>query len=219
MGETPRPPTVQAYVLAELRRAIASGELRPGRPIRQEGVAESLGVSRVPVREALKILEGEGQVVHRPHHGYLVAELSLADLREVYLMRGLLESAAARAAVEVITDAEVADVERAAAEVAAASAAGDLAAMTAANRRLHFTIIDAARMPRLARIVRSLWDSTDVYRSVYYNAPANRARVEQEHAAIVAALRDRDGDRLAARLGEHRDHAVAALSAIISDES
>ncbi|MFC0042155.1 GntR family transcriptional regulator [Actinomadura rayongensis] len=213
-----RPPTVQDYVLAELRRAIVAGELRPGRPIRQESLAASLGVSRVPVREALKVLEGEGQVVHRPHHGYAVAELSLADLREVYLMRALLESEAARTAVVHITDAEIERVVAAQRDVAAASAAGDLAAMTEANRRFHFAILGASQLPRLLRVVRSLWDATDTYRSVYYNAPTHRETVEREHAAIVAALRERDAARLVALLAEHRDHAVAALSTIISDE-
>ncbi|POM22703.1 HTH-type transcriptional regulator McbR [Actinomadura rubteroloni] len=213
-----RPPTVQDYVLTELRRAIVAGELRPGRPIRQESLAASLGVSRVPVREALKVLEGEGQVVHRPHHGYAVAELSLADLREVYLMRELLESEAARTAVVHLTDAEMEQVVTAQRDVAAASAAGDLAAMTEANRRFHFAILGASRLPRLVRVVRSLWDATDAYRSVYYNAPTHRETVEREHAAIVAALRARDAARLVALLAEHRDHAVAALTTIISDE-
>lgn len=82
-----RPPTAQEFVLTELRRAIVSGQLRPGAAIRQDTLAESLGVSRVPLREALKILEGEGQVTYRPHRGYFVADLSYDDLREVYRIR------------------------------------------------------------------------------------------------------------------------------------
>ena len=88
--------------MAELRLAIASGDLRPGEQVLQDALAERFGVSRVPLREALKILEGEGQVVYRPHRGYFVAELDLDDLREVYRIRDLLESEAVRVAVPQI---------------------------------------------------------------------------------------------------------------------
>jgi DNA-binding GntR family transcriptional regulator len=219
VGETSRPPTVQAFVLAELRKIIIAGELKPGQAIRQESIAERFGVSRAPVREALKILEGESQVVHRPHHGYMVAELSLADLLEVYHIRGLLESEATRLAIEKFTDDDLEQIVEAQHEAAAASAQADLLAMTAANRRFHFVILETSRMPRLTRIIRSLWDSTDAYRSIYYKVPSNREQVEHEHAEIVDAVRHRDGDRLVKLLAEHRDHAVEALSRIISDEA
>ena len=94
-----RPPTAQEAVLAELRRAIVTGELAPGEQVLQDALAERFGVSRVPLREALKILEGEGQVTYRPHRGYFVAELDVDDLREVYRIRDLLESEAVRVAV------------------------------------------------------------------------------------------------------------------------
>lgn len=68
-GAFKRPPTAQEAVLQELRRAIMARELKPGDRVGQAGVADSLGVSRVPVREALKVLEAEGQVVYRPHRG------------------------------------------------------------------------------------------------------------------------------------------------------
>lgn len=93
-----RPPTTQEFVLQELRNAIVRGELPPRQPIRQDAIAQRFGVSRVPLREALKILEAEGQVVYRPHRGYSVAELALSDLLEVYRLRQLLESEAATVA-------------------------------------------------------------------------------------------------------------------------
>lgn len=215
MRESSRPPTVQEYVLAELRRALGAGELGPGQPIRQEVLAESLGVSRVPLREALKILEGEGQVIHLPHRGYQVAALSLPELLEVYEIRELLESEAARRAVDRLTDVEIAHVVAAQLDVETASAQGDLLAMTAANRRLHFAILEGSGMTRLVRIVRNLWDSTDAYRSMYYNAAANRQRVEQEHREIVDAVAQRDADRLVRALALHRAHAVEVLTTII----
>src|ERR671926_364153 len=94
-----RPPTSQEAVLGEIRRAIMSRELQPGERVRQEQLAERLNVSRVPVREALKVLEAEGQVTYQAHRGYTVVELSLAELEEIYLARRLLETETTRRAV------------------------------------------------------------------------------------------------------------------------
>ena len=206
-----RPPTAQAFVLAELRRTIIAGELSPGQPLRQDLLAKRFGVSRVPLREALSTLEAEGQVVYEPHRGYKVATLSLADLLEVYRLRQLLEAEAVRAAVVRADESVLSELERAAKEVEVASAAGNLLAMTESNRRFHFVITSAAGMPRLERLVRVLWDATDAYRFVYYGDEANRRMVEHEHSLIVKAFADRDSERLIAMLDEHREHAVEAL--------
>ena len=87
--------------------------------------------------------------------------------------------------------------------------------MTAANRRLHFALYEASGRPRLVRLVRILWDATDVYRALYYAEPANRARVEAEHRGVLAALRRRDADAAVRLLAEHRDHAVAHVRAVL----
>jgi DNA-binding GntR family transcriptional regulator len=213
-----RPPTAQQFVLAELRRGILERELLPGEPIRQDALAERLGVSRVPLREALKILEGEGQIVYLPRRGYSVAQLSLADLREVYRIREILEEEAVRIAVGKLTNAEVSQLAEIHAEVERASSAGELAEMTAANRRFHFGLFSLCDMPRLVRMIRLLWDSTDAYRSVYYGAPGNRDRVNHEHRQILAALRKRDTERVLRLLADHRSHAIAALAAVIEAE-
>lgn len=213
-----RPPTTQEFVLDELRKSIVSGELAPGQPIRQDTIAAGMGVSRVPLREALKTLEAEGQVVYQPHRGYSVAELSLADLLEVYRMRELLESEAASVAAERLTDADLTRITDAGRDVEEAAENGDLVAMIAANRRFHFALLEPAGMPRLLRVVRTLWDATDAYRAVYYNSGTNRARVRREHEAIISAVEDRRADDLIRLLAEHRDHAVDALRGTIGDE-
>jgi DNA-binding GntR family transcriptional regulator len=211
-----RPPTAQAFVLAELRRAIIAGELLPGQPLRQNALAERFGVSRVPVREAFKVLESEGQVVYEPHRGHKVATLSLADLLEVYRLRQLLESEAARVAVGNRSDAVLVEMRAAARDVETASGAGDLLRMTEANRRFHFTLVTAARMPRLERIVQVLWDATEAYRFVYYGAEDNRSRVEHEHALIIEAFAEGNAELLITLLDEHREHAVDALRTFLN---
>ncbi|NUP52459.1 MAG: GntR family transcriptional regulator [Catenulispora sp.] len=207
-----RPPTAQQFVLAEVRRAITSGELRPGAAIRQEALAERLEVSRVPLREALKTLEGEGLVVYRAHRGYRVAELSMADLREVYRLRELLEAEAIRAAVLLLTDAVFADLEAAQAVVEKAADEGAVEEMARANRRFHFTLFEAAGMPRLVRIIGTLWDSTDAYRSLYYAGEENRRHVVAEHRAALAALRAGDAEGAVRWFDRHRGAAVEVLA-------
>jgi DNA-binding GntR family transcriptional regulator len=210
-----RPPTAQEAVLEALRRAIGTGELPPGQQIRQEALAEAYGVSRVPLREALKILEGEGQVTYEPHRGYFVTELSVTDLIEVYRIRTLLESEAVRVGVPRLSEEDIERAADAVADCEAAAARGDLTAMTAANRRLHFGLVEAARMPRLARLVRVLWDATDAYRSVYYGDGANRDAVNAEHRAVLDAVRRRDVEEVVRLLDVHREHAVDHLRSIL----
>ncbi|MBL8582662.1 MAG: GntR family transcriptional regulator, partial [Rhizobiaceae bacterium] len=98
-----KPQTAQEAVLYELRRRIVSGEFEPGSQILQDALAEELGVSRVPVREALRTLEGEGQVSYEPHRGYFVVELDLNELVEIYRLRDLLEPEATAKAFPNIT--------------------------------------------------------------------------------------------------------------------
>src|SRR5882757_9390931 len=96
-NESPGRP--QAAILDELRRCLLDGEVPPGTPIPPDEVAAVFGVSRIPVRESLKTLIGEGLVEHRPNAGYAVAKLTIAELREMYLVREVLETAALTAAV------------------------------------------------------------------------------------------------------------------------
>ncbi|MDV9187547.1 GntR family transcriptional regulator [Streptomyces sp. SR27] len=210
-----RPQTAQQFVLEELRRAITSGELRPGGQIRQDALAARYEVSRVPLREALKALEAEGLVVHHIHRGYFVAELSLSDLEEIYRIRELLETEAVRMAVRLLPDGIVAALESIQREVERAAEEGDVTAMAASNRRFHFTLIEASGMPRLVRLIATLWDSTDAYRSLYYTEDPHRKQAVREHRAVISALRQGDEEATVRWLDEHRAHAVAALRAVL----
>ncbi len=209
-------PTAQDAVLGRLREDILTGVLGPGDQLVQESLAERYGVSRVPLREALKTLESEGQLVYYPHRGYFVVELSTDDLREVYHLRALLEDAALRAAVPALDERDVVDISELAEEIEQAAADGDVRAMTEANRRFHFAMYDAAGMPRLSRLLRQLWEATDAYRALYYQGEDNRHRVTGEHAQMVQALHARDVDRLVALHDEHRSHSVAAVEALLN---
>ena len=218
-AEFQRPPTAQEAVLAELRRFIITGRLRPGQQIVQDALAVQLGVSRVPLREALKILEGEGQVTYVAHRGYFVTELSLSDLLEVYRIREILEAEAVSVAVPRITAVDIERMEVAERDVRAASDIADVIAMTSANRRFHFALIEACALPRLVRLIRLLWDATEVYRSVYYNEADNRELVGSEHRALVEAVRAGDAAKILLVLAAHREHAIAALRPVLEQGS
>lgn len=210
------PSTTAQHALDALRRAIVAGELRPGGRIGQEEFAQRLGVSIAPVREALRILEQEGQVTYRPRRGYFVTELEIADLEEIYGLRALLEARAARRAVARLDALGLERIALAARDFADAVEAGDVAAELEANRRFHLAILDAAEAPHTLRVIRQLWDSTEAYRALYYNLDAERRNAVAAHDRILAALRARDAGVLVDELDAHRERALTVLRRVLS---
>lgn len=203
--------TVQHATLLWLREQIATGAFRSGEQLRQEHLAALFGVSVPPVREALKTLEAEGQVVYAPHRGYFVASLSFEELAENYRIRDLLESEAIALAVPALGTQEVTRMREAVRDMERAHRADDLAGLTAANRTFHFTLFDTAGMPRMADIIRILWEQSDRYRSVYFSSVEHRRRVRAEHRAIMAAVARHDTDTAVSLLSTHRNHALESL--------
>jgi DNA-binding GntR family transcriptional regulator len=216
VATSPRPlGTAQQYALEWLRRAIVARELRPGERIGQDDLAEQIGVSVVPVREALRVLEAEGQVTYRPRRGYFVTELRFEELVEIYELRQVLEERAARRAVPIVDAITIARMAEADREWQAAAAIGAVAQELDANRRFHFTLLEAADQPILLRLIRVLWDSTEAYRALYYNLPHERKAVQKAHAGIMRAVRARDTERTIRELDAHRARALETLSGIL----
>jgi DNA-binding GntR family transcriptional regulator len=208
--------TTQQHTLTWLRRAIVAGELRPGQRVAQDEVAAQVGVSLAPVREALRVLEQEGQLTYLPRRGYFVTELRIEDLVEIYALRALLEERAARAALPALDDDALARIGSAAQGCADAAEAADVAGELAANRRFHFGLLDAPDHPHLMRVIRLLWDSTEAYRALYYNSPAERRAAVDAHDRILDALGARDADHLVAELDAHRERALTMLRRILA---
>ena len=211
----PGPSTTAQHALDDLRRAIVCGELAPGDRVGQEPIADRLGISVAPVREALRILEREGQLTYRPRRGYVVTELRIEDLEEIYGLRGLLEAQAARAALPRLGEADLTAIELAAGECADAVAAQDVVGELAANRRFHFAILTPAGRPHLLRLIDLLWDSTEAYRALYYDSADERRESLRAHDRIIAAVVSLDPERLVAELDAHRRRALVVLRAII----
>lgn len=210
------PGTTTQHALNELRRAILAGQYRPGDRVYQEEIAERLGVSLAPVREALRALEQEGQVVYRPRRGYSLTELSIENLKEIYDLRRLLEGRAVRGAVPSLDDDAVERIALAARDCADAASRGDVAAELEANRRFHFGMLDAPDQPQTMRLIQLLWDSTESYRAMYYNSPVERSATIVAHDEILVAVRNKATEDLVVALDAHRDRALRVISQILS---
>lgn len=211
----PVPGTAQQHAVDSLRRLIVSGALQPGQRVNQEEVAARIGVSVAPVREALRVLEQEGQVTYLPRRGYFVTELRIADLEEIYELRAVLEDRTARRALPLIDDDALARIRAAARDCADAAERADVSAELEANRRFHFAILEAAGEVHAMRLIRLLWDSTEAYRALYYNAPQERVAAIDAHDRILAAIAARDADRLVRELDAHRTRALDVLRGVL----
>lgn len=190
----------------------------PGARIEQREAAALLGCSIVPLREALKTLEAEGHLVYSPQRGYFVTDLDLRELLETYRIRDLLEDEAVREAVPRADDETIRRLREFLEAGERGAEQGDVKAVMTANRSFHFTLYELSGMPRLVRLIRTLWDLTDRYRTVYNLDPQRRSLVLDEHAAILDAVADRDAERVVVLLRTHRNHTVHALAEPLARE-
>ena len=209
MVTTFRPQTMQEAVLQELRRRIHDGELRPGTVIRVDAVAGALGVSRIPVREALMVLEGEGLVTHRPHVGFTVPSLTAEELEEIYFVRALLEDEALRRALENTTDADRAAAREACRAAEDALHHGQLNAFSDNGRRFHEALLVPCRMPRLLRLLAGLWEATESYRAANRLDRSGQEILQAEHQIMLDAFVAGDEQRLIEAAEQHRQHLLA----------
>lgn len=188
---------------------IRSGTLAPGARLRETDLAERLGISRTPVREAIRQLEADGLVIHLARQGATIRTLDHAEVVELYEMRAVLEGTAARLAARAASDMELAELSALNSELAAAPAGPQAREL---NRQFHRTLLDAARnrfllksMSALQKTLLILGPSTLVESGRVTSAVA-------EHAAVLTALEARDGIAAEAAM---RGHVEAALLARI----
>jgi DNA-binding GntR family transcriptional regulator len=181
---------------------ILSGEYAPGSRIVETRIAQELGISQAPVREALRDLEQLGCVVHEPFRGCSVRELSIDDLLEAFPVRAALESVAARLAASRITDEELTVLGGLVDTMRTAGAEGDALAESIADASFHATIVEAAHNQVLARQWSQLQPQARTFISI--SLPASpRGPVADRHLPILDALRDRDPERAATAMHDH----------------
>ncbi|KAA5838318.1 GntR family transcriptional regulator [Saccharopolyspora hirsuta] len=195
----------------QIRQMMRSQELLPGQPLRQEALAERLGVSRVPVREALKALEAEGVVRHQPNVGYTVARLSADELRQAYLMRGALEAIVLRelprlSTAQLIRLSELND------QIAQAAEQVDVLRITELNHDFHFVIFRASGLQLIVDEIERIWKMTEAYRAVYLYDESARRRIVREHRQLINALRRGQTEKAVGIMDAHREATPAHLA-------
>lgn len=178
-------------IAAHLRERILRGELRPGDRIRQEEVAERLGASRVPVREALRILEAEGLTEHEAHKGARVPRLSQHEVDMIYQMRERLEPLALIESLSRIGEAEVAEAQQLQERIESNE---DLDRFLALDREFHMLTYTGCTLDPLMSMVIRLWNSTQHYRRAYValGGPGRTWVINAEHRLILDAVERRD---------------------------
>jgi DNA-binding GntR family transcriptional regulator len=187
-----------------LRQAILTGELEPKEPINPKAVAGDLGMSVIPVREALRRLEQEGLVVIKPHVGATVRELPIAELRENLLIRSELEALAARLATPRLTAADLTTLRDLVGEMGECIAAKRYEQFGALNRPFHMTAYEVIEERGLLKLIEQQWDQVPRAASVFALVPEHAIIAQQEHLQILDAFRRGAADEAANLIREHK---------------
>lgn len=183
-----------------LREAITTGVLRANQPLPQDEIAAQLRVSHIPVREALRQLQSEGLVTYQANRGATVTSHSAEEIREIYEIRAILETAAIRSATSLLDSARI---NRAEAILDAAEAAIDGAAWGSLDVDFHRLIYHLDGRPRLRELIEGLLRRVDRYWLSHGLMLKHRAEFEAEHRALLDAIRDRNAERAAELLRRH----------------
>ncbi len=186
-----------------IRSRIVSGALGGGEPVRQEEMAGLLGLSRVPVREALRVLADQGLLDHRVHSGYFVRKRSVSELRQIYLMLEFLETKVMET-IEAPSSEQIADLVALNREMGDYVGSDDWSPMIDLNRRFHFEIFRLSPMKVVLDELERLWTIAAPYIAQKYTTRAQRSRTIAEHEGLIASLSPFDGDRTVALLATHR---------------
>lgn len=198
--------TLHDELLERLRQLIVDGELVPGAKVPEKELCERFGVSRTPMREALKVLANEGLVTLTPNRGAMIAELTLEDLEETFPVMGALEALSGELACANITDVEIAQIRRLHAEMLAHYEARALRPYFQANQAIHERILAAARNQTLSALYRSLEGRLRQARFVANMSEKRWAQAVEEHERMIDALAARDGKKLATILKSHLEN-------------
>lgn len=202
-----------ASVIADvIRERVIDGSFPPGAQLGEVQLAEQLGVSRGPVREALQRLIQEGLLEGRPHRGVFVARLRGDDVVDVYRARRAVERAAAELLVDRADRAALDDLAGLVARMEDAAERGHWSDVVDLDRQFHETLVSAAGSPRLARMFRTLLAETAMCMAALEPAYPVRRDIAGEHRMLLEALATGDTERVRSCIEEHLDHAVRHLA-------
>ncbi len=195
--------TLGTATVNAIRELILHGELPPGAPIRQEWLSARLGVSRIPVREALRQLDAEGLVVFAPHRGAMVPLLSPEEIGELYELRSLIEGDLLRRAVPHFGPADATRARNAVEELNHAFASEEVRAWGRLNWAFHAALYAPAGRPRTLAVAENLHHRTDRFSRMQLVLTHGRRQAQREHAGLLSRVRRGDASGAAALLRRH----------------
>jgi DNA-binding GntR family transcriptional regulator len=208
------PASLAERAIIAVRELIHDGHLLPGQPIRQAAIAEQLGMSRVPVREALQNLQAEGLVQASVTGGFVVTRLSSTELAQFYLMRRLLETELLRH-IESVPASELDRLTELNRQMTGLVDAPSRS-LRALNREFHFRIFQLAGLEHVVTEVGRLWDRTIPYRTVYSTERSARVRIVDEHQRLIDALTRGELDELITVMDSHRQASQVAVIQVLT---
>jgi len=210
LGRLPRTRRQATHELVAevLREAIISGVLRANQPLPQDEIASQLRVSHIPVREALRQLQSEGLVTYQANRGAAVSALTQDEIREIYQIRTILETAAIREATPLLTTEQL---DQASRILDATESSSDPAVWGSHDVDFHRLVYGLEGRPRLREMIDGLLRRVDRYWLTHGLMLRHRRTFEREHRALLEALRSRDADLAARLLGEHLAGAAELL--------
>lgn len=205
-------------VFNTLRRAILKGELKPGERLMEIALADKLGVSRTPIREAIRKLELEGLVVMAPRKGAKVASITERDLNDVLEVRKGMEVLAISLACKRITGEELEKLESIERSFQSLIESGNLTELAEMDVKFHDTIYQATNNQRLVQLLNNLREQMYRYRMEYLKDIAVRRTLAEEHKAICEALRGRDENKAQNYVSVHIDNQQKAIIRSLNQE-
>lgn len=198
-------------VFNTLRQAILRGELKPGERLMEIQLANKLGVSRTPIREAIRKLELEGLVLMIPRKGAEVADIKEKNLRDVLEVRSALETLSVRLACERITDEQIEELKRAAKEFKFTLKSGDITKIAEADVKFHDVIYEATENKKLIQLLNNLREQMYRYRVEYLKNETAHAKLLKEHEEIISKIEKRETQAAIASVCQHIDNQVEAV--------
>lgn len=210
---------LREVVFVTLRRQILRGELKPGERLMEISLANKLGVSRTPIREAIRMLEHEGLAVMKPRRGAQVAKISAQELTDVLEIRESLEILAISKACERMDAEDLQKMDDAARrfEELAAKPGSDLTALAEADVAFHDAIFNGTKNLRLIQILGNLREQMYRFRIEYMKDEAVRKELVEEHRQIRSAIRDKNCVLAVEKISEHIDNQRQAIFRSLED--
>lgn len=205
-------------VFNTLRKAILKGELKPGERLMEIALAEKLGVSRTPVREAMRKLENEGLVVMAPRRGAQVANITEKDLNDVLEVRIALENLSIEKACARMNEAELEELKKAAENFDKTMEDGNLVKLAEADVAFHEVIYRASDNKRLQQVLNNLREHIYRYRVEYLKDEDTRNQLVNEHEELYEAIKNRDVKRAQEISYNHIENQREAIIRSIQDE-